>query len=457
MENDGFKLGRGKIAEERQTFYLDADGSCNWTYMGVVDWEEIDSPITDYVPEGESKRLNSIVLGECDVCGHIPLRYNYILKYVGTEKIGQIANFKSATSPYAIVGSECIESLSHVDMLKIQRDMKKLEEKKNKNNALALGTYMRDVFNPAHQEIWKMQWEYFGHIKNLGGSVKYLWTKCLEGQPIQEKTFGKELKQALKKAGVELPNMREIKKILNWNPREAKETPVEEDGPTYEDFRGDDEAIGYAERAYEREADRRAGNDAGFYLGDSPEPVEEPIQMVPAGMKLEDFYGISPITGEKEVLHVRLVDEKTGKEVIPDRESYMKGWDPVIEEIEAVDWNPSTERYEPAGIRHIHLSKWIAQNRPQEAHNNTVNELNPLIKALRAIAGDDQDHAQADNGIGFSGFDTEFGHSLASKDFLTEKQIPYAKKMVWKYRKQLKEHFPEIWENVEEEVTPEGK
>lgn len=454
-----YKLAKGKIASERQDFYLESDGTCKWNYMGVVDWNEISEPVTNYVPSGESEELNFIVLGQCDVCGKNPLRYNYILKYTGQEKLAQIADFTSATSPYSIVGSECIESLSHVDMLKVQKDRKKLQEKKSKGNAIALGIYLRDVFNSQHQEMWKMSWKYYGNVKNLGGSVKYLWTKCLEGVPMQEKEFGKELKQALKQAGLEIPDMREIKKIINWNPnlglskeeREGK-TP-DTDGPSYEDYRKDEESIARSESAFERHAEIASGslNDPGLYLGaNDPEP--ESVLVVPEGMTLKDYYGISPITGKREVLYVSLVNAKTGKEIMPLKESCMDGWDPVIEVPEAVDWDPYAESYGPAGVMYIHLRKWIALNRMMKPEEAKKNEVNPLVRALRAIAGDDQDYASADNGIGFSGFDTEFGHSLCKRDFLTEKQLPYARKMVWKYRKQLQEHFPAIWKEVESMV-----
>ena len=182
-------------------------------------------------------------------------------------------------------------------------------------------------------------------------------------------------------------------------------------------------------------------------------PITKPVLLPPDGMQLRDFYGISPITGKREVLHMELVDVETGKIVPPDYESYADDWDPVIEEVSAVDYNPDTERYEPTDVIHIHLKKWLAQNRPNRPmKEEPVKKIDPLVSALRAIAGVDKDHASSDNDIGFSAYDTEFGHSLASRDTLSEKQIPYAKKMVWKYRKQLQEHFPEIWKDVEEEV-----
>ena len=382
------------IGKLRQNFYLDSDGECRWKYVELV--EVSFAGIRAYTAQYGHSGLN---LGVCHVCGKNPLIYNYVLKYDGKE-------LKNTNKDgYAIAGSECIESLSRVDMLRIEKDTREARERHQKDNAIAFGTYLRDVFNPQHQEIWQMTWKYFGNVKNLGGSVKYLWEKCLSGVPVHEKTFGKELKSALKEKSLELPDLREIKKIIGWN------EPHVENGPTHED-----------------------------------------VMDVPEGMALQDFYGISPITGKREVLHTELVDIKTGETIIPDTESYLDDWDPVIEVVTATDWNPDLERYEPVDIMHIHLKKWLSQNRPVKPKQETMKEVDPLIRALRAIAGDDSDRASARNDVGFSGFDTEFGHSLASRDFLTERQVPRAKRLVWKYRKQLQEHFPDIWKEVEEEV-----
>ena len=435
------------IEKLRQDFYLDSDGECRWEYVDVA--------ISDNTP-GVNMLKNvwfvpitgtGMVLGQCGVCGKSPLVYNFVLRYKGSEK-----SDSSMVNKYAIAGSECIESLSQSDMLRIQRDTRILKQKHQKDNAIAFGTYLRDVFNPQHQEIWQMTWKYFGNVKNLGGSVKYLWEKCLSGVPVHEKTFGKELKSTLKEKGLELPDLREIKKIIGWN------EPHTENGPTREDFRSDEESIARAERAYETSADTR------FYANGSMNELERGIDdmnteylksiqlMVPEGMALHDFYGVSPITGKREVLYTVLVDIKTGEIIVPDTESYLDDWDPVIEVVTATDWNPDLERYEPADIMHIHLKKYLSQNRITKPKQERAKEVDPLIRALRAIAGDDSDRASTRNDVGFSGFDTEFGHSLASQDFLTERQVPHAKRLVWKYRKQLQEHFPDIWKEVEEEV-----
>lgn len=386
------------IEKLRQLFYLDSDGECRWKYVELTEF----NPSAIRLHHGYSD-LN---LGICHVCGKNPIIYNYILKYEGKE----LKNTNG--SGYASVGSECIESLSNIDMLRIEKDTREARERHQVANGIAFGVYLRDVFNPEHQEVWKMTWEYFGNARNLGGSVKLLWEKCLSGVPLHEKTFGKEVRKALKEKGFEIPDMREIKKIINWTGRKEIRTSIDEDGPVQEGV--------------------------------------TQFMMVPEGMEFRDYYGISPITGRREPLYTELVDSRTGTTIVPDSESYLDSWDPVIEVVESVDWDRDGERYEPTSVMHVHLKKWLARNRPSKPE--PVKEIDPLIKALRAIAGDDNDRASARNDVGFSGFDTEFGHSLASRDFLTEKQLPHARRLVWKYRKQLQEHYPEIWKKIEEEV-----
>ncbi len=406
------------ILSDRIAFYLDANGNPHWKYVGMIDTDG-----TEFFKDKPSDL--DVELETCRVCGKTPIKYNFILR-------NTVPNPEEGWK-YVSVGSECIQFLGQEDMLRIKRDQKILKEKHDKENAKVFSSYIRNHFLPEHPEVWKMEWEYFGHKKNVGGSLKFLSEKCLT-EPVHEKTFAKELRKFLKQNGIELPNLREMKEIITI--------------PSYEDFKADNEALARAESAYETFYEQRSGilNDPSLYLNEvNPESAEE-VKMVPDGYDLVQYYGISPITHRREVLYETLKNLKTGEE---DFSEVIPEWDPVIEVPNATAWNSETESYEPIDLMHIHLSKWIAQNKPKEAHNNALKELNPLIKALRAIAGDDQDHAQVDNGIGFSGVDTDFGHSLASKDFLTEKQIPYAKKMVWKYRKQLKEHFPEIWEEVE--------
>ena len=75
--------------------------------------------------------------------------------------------------------------------------------------------------------------------------------------------------------------------------------------------------------------------------------------------------------------------------------------------------------------------------------------------AMRQLAGMDQDHAAEQNGIGFSGTDTGFGHKLAEADHLSPKQAAYAVKLAIKYRKQVGDLFPEFYAKKTEKDAEE--
>ena len=349
MENENFKLGKGKIAGERQNFYLDKDGSCKWSYIGLMDTYE----------ESSSKfGIEGLKTGICAVCNKNPLRYNFVLQYNGAEK----------PYTYAIVGSECIQSLDHVDMLRLQRDRKEIEEKHKKDNAMKFGMYLEKHVLKSHPEIWKMRWTYFGKEMNLGGSVKFLKEKCLSGISYHEKELGKDLKAELLKYGIKIPNMKEIKEILNT--------------PTFEDFKEDEDAIARSERAYENILDAKSSRnfDMDTHASFISTKQNEEISDVPEGYTLKFVYGKYLPTGKTEIMKVELV--------------------------------------------------------PNE---------DPILKALRLLAGDDTDFAQVRNNVGFAKMDVEFGHSLASQDHLSEKQKFYGKKLIRKYHRQIPS---DLWKEI---------
>lgn len=60
-----------------------------------------------------------------------------------------------------------------------------------------------------------------------------------------------------------------------------------------------------------------------------------------------------------------------------------------------------------------------------------------IHECLRFLAGMDADYAREQNGIGFSRYDVEIGHSLAACGFLTPRQAVLGAKLVNKYRRQL--------------------
>ena len=404
-----YLINMKNILSDRIAFYLDVDGNSHWEYVGMID----DSDGTEFF-EDKPSDLNA-KLGTCKVCGKNPIRYNFILR-------NTVPNPEEGWK-YVSVGSECIQFLGKEDMLRIKRDQKILKEKHDRENARVFSSYIRNHFLPEHPEVWKMEWEYFGHKKNVGGSLKFLAEKCLT-EPVHEKTFAKELRKFLKQNGIELPNLREMKEIITT--------------PSYEDFRADDQAIARSESAYERFYEQRSGilNEPSLFIGEvNSDPVEK---MVPEGYDLVEYYGISPITGKREVLYETLKNLKTGEEEYPE---VIPEWDPVIEVVNAVDWDRETESYQPIDVVHVHLQKFVHQHRKEKKENT----YDPILKALQILAGNDPDFAGVRNNIGFNGRDTEFGHSLASQEHLSPKQREYGKKILRKYHRQIPK---DLWEEI---------
>lgn len=64
-------------------------------------------------------------------------------------------------------------------------------------------------------------------------------------------------------------------------------------------------------------------------------------------------------------------------------------------------------------------------------------EKQELLSKLRILAALDQDFAQAANNMGFNKADSRIGHSLASQNFLSNKQAVLARRICHKYRRQL--------------------
>ena len=69
----------------------------------------------------------------------------------------------------------------------------------------------------------------------------------------------------------------------------------------------------------------------------------------------------------------------------------------------------------------------------------------PILVALRILAGNDPDFAQQRNNIGFNGSDATIGHSLANFPYLSEKQQWRAKKILKKYNRQIP---PDIYNKI---------
>lgn len=68
----------------------------------------------------------------------------------------------------------------------------------------------------------------------------------------------------------------------------------------------------------------------------------------------------------------------------------------------------------------------------------TQKEHDSILEAINIISSS-CDGARAQDGMGFNKLDTDFGHQLAARDFLTPKQLIAAKKLVKKYSRQIPE------------------
>lgn len=81
----------------------------------------------------------------------------------------------------------------------------------------------------------------------------------------------------------------------------------------------------------------------------------------------------------------------------------------------------------------------VSARAPAQAAQPKPGERTVMVRALdclKLLAGNDPDRAQEQNGIGFNGADGDFGHDLADKSRLSDKQLYYAIKLLQKYRKQ---------------------
>jgi hypothetical protein len=67
----------------------------------------------------------------------------------------------------------------------------------------------------------------------------------------------------------------------------------------------------------------------------------------------------------------------------------------------------------------------------------TADDIRFIHASLRLLAGLDGDWARAKNDIGFNRIDSEIGHDLASKPYLTPRQAALSLKIAYKYRSQL--------------------
>ena len=96
------------------------------------------------------------------------------------------------------------------------------------------------------------------------------------------------------------------------------------------------------------------------------------------------------------------------------------------------------EKPEPKDIYKIKM-------RPEDATEVEI-KVQPLLSSLKLLTGMDPDFAREQNESGFNKVDGSFGHALAAKTWLTEKQARAAYKMMRKYKRQIPEElYQEIY------------
>jgi len=88
----------------------------------------------------------------------------------------------------------------------------------------------------------------------------------------------------------------------------------------------------------------------------------------------------------------------------------------------------------------------------QEAEDPTLTDevKDACIECLASVKMMDADKAAELNGVGFSKIDVSIGHSLAQQSSLSNKQAVIARRLVIKYRKQIKSYAPEYYKIVED-------
>ena len=167
------------INKLREEFYLEEDGSCKWSYVGM-----------------------DIGVGVCTVCGKSPLKYLFYLQHQVTLK-------------YSIVGSECIQSLNEVDIMKIRADERKAKEELERQNAVVIGKYLTHLVLVEHPEVYKHNWKYGGvRERNFGGSLDFITDVQYQGRNLYRGDFGKAIKRELATIGIEVPNLKGMKQKL---------------------------------------------------------------------------------------------------------------------------------------------------------------------------------------------------------------------------------------------------
>lgn len=188
-----------EILKRRINFYLDSDNVCRWKYVGV-----------EYLPaESPIRKRGKVVLGVCEVCGKTPIYNNFILKYMGNEKY--------PTGVEVPVGSECIHFLGEADMLRFERDKKKLRDNKDSVRLFVTSVYLERILEDNQKLLANRYWTYGDKTFKLTDSIRYVINKFAMGKSIygyNAHSLLPALKAELAKYGIIIPDYREIKKMF---------------------------------------------------------------------------------------------------------------------------------------------------------------------------------------------------------------------------------------------------
>lgn len=122
------------------------------------------------------------------------------------------------------------------------------------------------------------------------------------------------------------------------------------------------------------------------------------------------------------------IDAKMAHTLVEKQKNIEKALDTEYE-LDYADYNPSVSV-------NIYPTKKALEKETEE-WTPEAGELEDLHNKLKTLAAMDSDRASVINGIGFSKLDQLIGHSLANSLKLTKKQGVIAKKLVYKYRRQL--------------------
>jgi len=140
--------------------------------------------------------------------------------------------------------------------------------------------------------------------------------------------------------------------------------------------------------------------------------------------------------GQKEsvMIYNMVFDDTLDGYIISKLISKQKDITKALDEPVKIETDPDFEELKKAVQEEMQKKDAIRMEREENLKLYKVPE---ILEALRIISGNDPDHASIQNGIGFNGGDSFFGHILAEKTTLTLKQVEIAYRLLRKYKRQI--------------------